>query len=267
MTNDAPWGSFIDMHVHLPAADPEPMRRFEALLDRMFAAGMTRVIVNSTLHGVPDRWHADRGTVLRGWDRLRDWTAEDARRAALGLVLPAAFTAKDIEADAGRMLDEGAVGFKVVMGSRDEPGIHPNVFRLSEFAAERGAPILFHTFLRGEPRREGELVPADVVEVAGRVPGLAAVVAHAGADYRRALPTLAESDDLSVDISGCRCYLGMLDEVVRWLGADRVLFGSDAYARGPWSQLAKLENTGLSETELEKVRRSNAERLFFGGGT
>ncbi len=49
------WGSFIDMHVHLPANAAAEEALFEALIEQMTAVGLRKIIVVNTLHGEANR--------------------------------------------------------------------------------------------------------------------------------------------------------------------------------------------------------------------
>lgn len=260
------WGDFIDMHVHLPPPDAEQDVLFEEMIVRMAAAGLRKLIAVNTLHGEKNRWAPTREQLLNGWERLRRWTTRDVkRRFGLAFLSAPALRGKAIREAGRRFIESGAVGFKVTLSSKDGDEIAPEVYAFTEMAAEFGKPILFHNYLRPCAMRPGELTPADIAALARRIPEAKIILAHAGADYQRALPVYADLPNLHVDISGTRCYEGMVETILQWLNADRVLFGSDLYGRGPWSQLAKLAGPGIAPDARRMILHDNAERLFFEG--
>ena len=252
------------MHVHLPPDEPGQNALFDDLVGRMIDAGMRKIIAVNTLPGVSDRWNPTLDQLLDGWERLRKWTFKDpTRRFGMAFLCAPAFAGKPIKDICRRFTGEGAVGFKVTLSSKTGNDVSPEIYTFTEMAAELDVPILFHCYLRPYEMYPGELTPADIAEIAIRVPEAKIILAHAGADYQRALPTYSDIGSISVDISGTRCYEGMVDSIVSWIGADRVLYGSDLYGRGPWSQLAKLDNSRLTAEERRKILFLNAEKLFF----
>ncbi len=260
------WGHFIDMHVHLPAAAAAEEALFEALIEQMTAVGLRKIIVVNTLHGEANRWAPTLAQLLNGWERLRQWTARDsARRFGMAFLSAPGLRGKSIRELGRRFVEEGAVGFKVTLSSKNGDAICPEVYRFVETAVEFGKPILFHDYLRPCAARPGELTPADVAGIARRYPEARIILAHAGADYQRALPVYADIPNILVDISGTRCYEGMVETILQWLAPERVLYGSDLYGRGPWSQLAKLAGAGIPPAARRMILHDNAECLFFGG--
>ena len=260
------WPPFIDVHVHLPPDQPDEMLLFDAMLDQMIGLGLQKIIVVNTLHGEPNRWAPSFDQLLAGWERLRAWTARDAaRRFGMAFISARALAGRPVRDVCRHFVDAGAVGFKVTLNSKEGGAIYPEVFAIAEQAADLHVPVLFHCYLRPCEMRPGELTPADVASVAARVPDAAIIAAHAGADYQRGLPMLADVANVYVDISGTRCYEGMAAAIVRWMGPRRVLYGSDLYGRGPWSQLAKLDSAGLAPEVCRDILFNNAEHLFWGG--
>jgi len=65
-----------------------------------------------------------------------------------------------------------------------------------------------------------------------------------------------------VDISGCFPQKGMVEALVRDLGADRVLFGSDMLGRSLASQLAKVVFADIPEDQKERILYGNALAVF-----
>ena len=65
-----------------------------------------------------------------------------------------------------------------------------------------------------------------------------------------------------MDIGGNEATNGYTEMLVRYLGAGRVVFGSDATGRSFTSQLAKVYGAAITEDERDKIFYGNAAALF-----
>lgn len=157
----------------------------------------------------------------------------------------------------------GAIGIKLWISLRDEKGRLDNTRALIREAAARCLPVLVHTFYRTDPPRPGEIMLDEVGEVARQFPKATLIAAHAGAFWRPSVNILRSfPPNALVDISGCFPERGIVEALVKVMGADRVLFGSDALGRSVASQLAKVEFATLSATARKKILGENAIRVF-----
>ena len=84
--------------------------------------------------------------------------------------------------------------------------------------------------------------------------------ASAGGDARSAGGL---SFGLSVDLSGCDPCAGMTEMAVRELGAERVIFGSDAGGRSFASQLGKVLGADIPEAAKRLILGENFKRLLM----
>lgn len=162
-----------------------------------------------------------------------------------------------------RCLIEGAIGIKLWVSLRDQNGGIDNTTEIVRIAAAKRLPVLIHTFYRTDPPLRGELMLDEVGELARRFPDATLIAAHAGAFWRCSLGVLRQfPDNALVDISGCFPERGMLEALVKALGADRILFGSDMLGRSLASQLAKVELSTVSAADKAKILCGNALRIF-----
>ena len=138
------------------------------------------------------------------------------------------------------------------------PGSEP-VLRLLRIAAERGVPVMFHC---GD---DPFTTPFELADAARAVPGAAVVLAHTGgyAHTEDAIAVAEELPNVYVDTSAMP-YPGAIAEAVRRIGAERVLFGSDAPGCPAPMELAKVRLAGLGEADLDLVLGGNALRLLEG---
>jgi len=140
-----------------------------------------------------------------------------------------------------------------------------NDIRLDPLAArisELGVPVLQHAWYKAVGGFPDESTPADVAELARRHPGLLIQMAHLGGAGRRGVADIAPYPNIVVDTSGGDPVLGEVDHAVAELGADRVVFGSDAPIRDPATALSKVLGADLSEEDCQRVLHGNAARLY-----
>jgi predicted TIM-barrel fold metal-dependent hydrolase len=68
--------------------------------------------------------------------------------------------------------------------------------------------------------------------------------------------------NVSVETAGFDPTAGMVELAVRELGAERVIYGSDAPGRSFASQLAKVESAALTPVERNAIFAGNLRRLL-----
>ena len=107
-----------------------------------------------------------------------------------------------------------------------------------------------------------ELSPVDMVEIAKAVPNAKLIAGHFGGDWIRATRTIKPYPNVHVDTSGCTHRAGFTEFAVGELGADRILFGSDMWARAFGTQIAKITGSQITESEKELILYRNQERVF-----
>ncbi len=129
--------------------------------------------------------------------------------------------------------------------------------RLIRRAATFGAPTLFHC---GD---DPMTTPLEIEQAAIRVPEATIVLAHMGA-YQHGPDALAVAErcpNVVLETSACP-YPELIAEAVRRVGADRVVFGSDAPGCPPAIELEKVRRAGLSPAEERLVLGENQRRLL-----
>ncbi len=133
---------------------------------------------------------------------------------------------------------------------------------IAEYAGELGVPILQHTFLKAGGSMPTESRPCDLVELARRHPQTQFLAAHCGGNWLHGIRTMARQANIAVDVSGGEPEAGQTEYAVKWLGAERVLYGSDAAGRSFASQLAKVVGAEISDNNRSLILSKNAVRLF-----
>ncbi len=247
----------IDFHTHVPT----DRRRWPEFIRDCRWNGVTAAVVSSL--GM-DGWPAfPTAAQVRAANRHAHEFAEFARGrlpvvwfAYLNPCLPDCLT------EAERAFDAGAVGVKLWISLKTPDGRTAPCEPVLRFAANRGCPVLIHTFHRTGGNQPGELTVHEFADLARRFPTVSMIAAHAGGNWRMALGALEDIPNAHVDICGCFPERGMATALVRDLGAERVVFGSDMLGRSQASQLAKVQFADLAPAERAAVLGGNARRLL-----
>lgn len=123
-------------------------------------------------------------------------------------------------------------------------------------AREFGVPVIIHTGM-GVPNA----LPALAIPPALRYPEVTVALAHAGFAIFAAEAIVAAQvcPNIVLEPSWCASY--QVAEMVRTIGAERVMFGSD-HPSNVASELAKLRSIGLSDEQLGLVLGGTAKRVF-----
>ena len=129
-------------------------------------------------------------------------------------------------------------------------------------AAELAVPVLQHAYNRVAGNLPGESSCEDVAELAARHPDAAFICAHTGNDWERGIRAIRPHRNVSAEICGCDPTAGFVEMAVRELGAERVIYGSDAGGRSFASQLAKVYAADLPAADRRLVLGGNLRRLL-----
>src|SRR5205823_6122015 len=145
--------------------------------------------------------------------------------------------------------DGPMVGVKLWVARRAaEKELDPIIAR----AAELNAPVLQHTWFKANGNLPGESTPLDLVALAARHPKATLICGHTGGDWQLGVRAIRDSA-LYADTGGSDPTTGFVEFAVKELGADRVLYGSDACGRGFASQLAKVQGADITDDAKAKV--------------
>jgi uncharacterized protein len=131
-----------------------------------------------------------------------------------------------------------------------------------ERAAAMRAVILQHTWLKVGGNLPGESTPHDLVELARRHPQAAFIDSHTGGDWELGIRALRPARNVSTCIAGFDPTSGCVEMAVRELGAERVVYGSDAAGRSFASQLAKVVGAEVPEQARALILGENLRRLL-----
>lgn len=162
------------------------------------------------------------------------------------------------------------VGIKYVGGN--QLGLtcdHPNSNPIIEYAAELGAVIYIHTWIKtgGDPRYpgganlKGESTPMNVATLAKRFPDVSFICGHAGGDWELGIRAVRSSENVWLEFSGADPQSGSVDLAVKELGVDRIVWGGHGPSRSYATELAKVLDASLSHDERMKIFGRNYRHL------
>jgi predicted TIM-barrel fold metal-dependent hydrolase len=107
-----------------------------------------------------------------------------------------------------------------------------------------------------------QTLPIQVAEMAASFPGVDMIMAHLGGDWENGIREVADVPSVSVDTCGSINEAGMVEMAVEVLGAERVLFGSDAPGSGYLPNIGKVTSARIEEDDKALILGGNIARLL-----
>lgn len=129
-------------------------------------------------------------------------------------------------------------------------------------ATELKAVVTQHTWLKFTGNLPGESTPMDLAELAVRHPKATLFCAHTGGNWERGIRAIRPYPNIYADINGVDPTAGFTEMAVRELGAEHVLYGSDAGGRSFASQLAKVLGAEIPDSARRLILGENLKRLL-----
>ena len=261
----------IDPHAHFvtPATNRIDWARYNASRledgERIGIRCHVASILGSWGHASPtyfsspdDQTHAN--------DFMLDLATAEAVRVKAYVAVNPNFTAHAL-AEIERAMARGAVGIKLAAGRRTT-----DFARLDDIcaaAAHFGVPVLQHIWQhrrREWPNQEAS-DGAELAQLAVRHPRVTFLLAHigGGGDWAHTFPAVLDVPNIVMDLSGSGIDRGMIDEALRWMGAQRLLWACDLTLCTGLTKLRALAYTGASPEEITDMRWRNAVRSFPAG--
>jgi predicted TIM-barrel fold metal-dependent hydrolase len=247
-----------DVHCHLsgvPGRTPE--ERMTALLKNARRHGIERVCVfmgmSTSRNPTPERLRQENDEVLQALSHYHD--------RAFGFCY---VSGEHVEAslnEIDRCVRKGPmVGIKLWVARRCSAASLDAIVRR---AAALQAVIYQHTWFKLDGTQfPGESTPADLVELAQRNPKITFLCGHSGGAWELGIRAIRSSKNILAESAGFDPTSGYLEMAVRELGAERIVYGSDAGGRSFASQLAKILGADISEEARKLVLGDNLRRLL-----
>ena len=247
----------IDCHVH-----PQPLADYDQGIQRLLKAMRSHGIERFIASDLCDVWVAfpEAGSVARANERLQK-AAQDSNGEIQYLVyLNPQQENWQSELEKHRCT---ACGIKLWISlSTPENGFARTIDVLHE-AARINLPVLIHTFERTDGVVPGAAGVEEIIMLAQAAPETVIVAAHSCGSWRKAIKNAARfPQNIYFDVSGCYPERNMVKRLTEAFGADRILYGSDAYGRSFGSQLAKVLYAELPPDDMDKILYRNAVKIF-----
>ncbi len=131
-----------------------------------------------------------------------------------------------------------------------------------ERAAKLDAAIFQHTWTKVMGNLPGESDPWDVVALSRRHPEVPIICGHTGGNWQLGVRALRDARDVSADLAGSDPTAGLTEMAYRELGAERIIWGSDAGGRSYGSQLAKVTGADIPESAKKLILGGNLKRML-----
>ena len=235
----------VDAHAHVySSAEPNAPSIDERLI-RMDRLGITRCAVSSSL------------AIGAEFEEGNDDVAEAVRvhpDRFIGYCHVSANYADQALSELRRCFGTGLFkGIKVYQTGPafDDPRFEP----VWEFAGAHRVPVLAHTW-------GGSLTGFDTA--AARHPQVAFLAGHSGSGfaYQAYIDAAKRTPNLYLDLTYSREHTNMIETMVRAVGADRVVWGSDEPLFSMEQQLGKVLFADIPDEDKRMILSTNAARLF-----
>ncbi len=253
----------IDSHMHINlAVDSGP----EAQIDIADRLGINKLVASKPVT-LPDRPFQDyidnNNEILRAMKQYPD--------RFLGQFTINPVYARESLEEIKRCVGSGMSGLKIYYEVKiNDPLYYPVIEKMADLKMV----ILMHSYSgigRGGHRtRYGNLypnesTPEDFADIASRYPEAIFQFAHigAGCDWQYECKILKDFSNIYVDVSGSNNEAGMIDYAIRYLGEDRLLYGSD---NSFYQSIGNILSADLTDAQRQKIFFGNYNKLLSKGG-
>ncbi|MGH7635184.1 MAG: amidohydrolase family protein, partial [Gemmatimonadaceae bacterium] len=162
-----------------------------------------------------------------------------------------------------RCAEGGAIGLKLAASRRaDDPLLDP----VAADAGRRGWPVLHHIWQHRTREWPAQEISdgVDLGRLARRHPDVSFILAHigGGGDYRHTFAAVEDIANVYLDLSGSGVDRGMLDDAIRAVSVERLLWGSDITMETGLAKLRALAAAGVTPEGIAHIGWRNAVRVF-----
>ena len=126
-----------------------------------------------------------------------------------------------------------------------------------ERARKYGLPVLFHSW------SDTYSHPHAIGNIAGRYPEVTVIMGHMGfEEWLEAVMVAKRNSNILLDTTGTTSDLVIIKTAYEELGAERIVFGSDAPALGVGPEMAKVQYADIPEEAKKKILGENMAHLL-----
>lgn len=254
-----------DGHYHGFHSSQAPLEQHREMMFYVERMGIERVIsldVGGTLR--------DPLTTRPGDQELRRILEEEKDRLSGLTPIDPGFPEESCAKMRDWIQDGPCIGIKYVGGNK--LGItcdHPNNDPIIQLAGQLGAVVYIHTWfiVGGTPRtpgggnQAGESNPRHLAVLARRFPDVRIICGHSGGDWEIGVRAVRPFENVFLEFSGSDPHSGAVDHAVNELGADRIVWGGHGPGRSFSTELSKVLDASLSDSDRQKILGGNYRRL------
>jgi uncharacterized protein len=162
------------------------------------------------------------------------------------------------------------IGIKYLLQKNGITCSHPNSDKIIRLAAELGAVVYIHTWLKvgGSPRSPGggnspgESTPMDLAMLAKRFPDVPMICGHSGGDWELGARAVRPYENVLFEFAGSYPHSGSVDYAVNELGVNRIVWGDHGPSRSLATELSKVLDASLTKSERMKILGENYRRTW-----
>ncbi len=246
----------IDMHVHHPwrsPAEPRPTERLRRYKEHALRNGIEKIVLLTLGLGLSPAEAGERNSASLQLQQ------DDPDFFIAAFWLNPAHDPEFIRAEAARCVRAGARAIKLHMSLNARDHRHDVICQL---AADYDIPIVMHSWYKMAQKYPHESDGSDMAYMAKRNPRTKVVAAHLTGLGRRGVLDLADIPNAFIDTSGCLPEIDLVEYGVRYMGSERVLFGSDYAGRCYEMQVGRILDAGITDEQKQDILWRNAARML-----
>jgi predicted TIM-barrel fold metal-dependent hydrolase len=161
----------------------------------------------------------------------------------------------------------GFRGLKLIPYSHSYPADCYSVQKVIVEAIKLDIPVHFHTsdhlVDKLYPHTESYTTYERYGNIAKMFPDAKVIMAHmCVSEWMNAVDLAEKYDNILLDTSGSTIIYGMLEIAAERIGAERILYGSDAPLYDPHITLSKVKDSDLSESDKRLILGENAVKIY-----
>jgi len=243
---------WIDSHAHLDGMTPAYWR----VADQY---GIRKVLVSHLGMGEPDFSYDPEMEQVRRWnDQVLEAMRQSHGRMEGLCYLNPKYVEESLD-ELQRCVSAGMIGVKLWVSLKYDDD---RVFRVLRAVREADVPVLLHSWRKAVGQLDQESTPDEVAYVAAHFPDVQFVMAHTGGDWEYGARRVAPFGNVCVDIACSVIDEGFVETAVDQLGAERVLWGTDAPASSVPVAVGKLQAARIKLREKRLIAGGNAIRIY-----
>ncbi len=152
----------------------------------------------------------------------------------------------------------GYIGFKFLPTYHRYPIDGENYRPALEFANRHKKVILIHTWGNNDPHN----APRHIKKAAEAYPDALFIMGHsAPGELDQAIEVVKQHDNVYLDLCDIHRHSGIVDKMVREVGADRIFFGTDLPWYDPAYGIGSVLFSRISDEDKYKILYGNAKKL------